>query len=55
VTLYGDTAVVLFSLHSIGIRHGQRLDATFRYMDVFVRRDRRWQCVASQNTRIGAI
>jgi ketosteroid isomerase-like protein len=55
VKLYGDTAVVLFSLHSIGTRHGQPLDATFRYMDVFVRRDRRWQCVASQNTRIGPI
>jgi len=55
VKLYGDTAVVLFTLHSIGTRRGQTLDATFRYIDVFVRRDRRWQCVASQNTRIAAI
>src|SRR5882724_10166997 len=55
VMLYGDTAVVLFSLHSIGTHRGQPLDATFRYIDVFIRRDRRWQCVASQNTRIAPI
>jgi ketosteroid isomerase-like protein len=55
VKLYGDTAVVLFSLHSIGTHLGRPLDATFRYIDVFVRRGGRWQCVASQNTRVGAI
>ena len=55
VKLYGDTAVVLFSLHSIGTRLGRPLDATFRYIDVFVRRGGRWQCVASQNTRVAAI
>jgi ketosteroid isomerase-like protein len=55
VKLYGDTAVVLFSLHSIGTHLGRPLDATFRYIDVFVRRGGRWQCVASQNTRVAAI
>jgi hypothetical protein len=55
VKLYGNTCVGLFSPQSTGTHLGPPLDATFRYMDVFVRRGGRWQCVASQNTRVSAI
>ena len=54
VKIYGDTAVVWFSEHLTGPRQGQPVTITFRYMDVFVLRDGRWQCVASQSTRVDA-
>jgi hypothetical protein len=28
------------------------VELTFQYIDVFVYRDGRWQCVASQSTRV---
>ncbi len=52
VKVYGDTAVVLFRQKMTGPSKGQTLTLTFRYMDVFVYRDGRWQCVASQSTRV---
>ncbi len=52
VKVYGDTAVVLFRQKMTGPSKGQPLTLTFRYMDVFVYRDGRWQCVASQSTRV---
>lgn len=52
VHVYGDTAVVLFTQKLTGPSKGQPLTLTFRYMDVFVLRDGRWQCVASQSTRV---
>lgn len=52
VHVYGDTAVVLFTQKLTGPSKGQTLTLTFRYMDVFVLRDGRWQCVASQSTRV---
>jgi len=52
VKVYRDTAVVWFTQHLVGVRQGQKLGLTFRYMDVFVFRDGRWQCVASQSTRV---
>lgn len=52
VKVYRDTAVVWFTQHLVGMREGQKLELTFRYMDVFVFRDGRWQCVASQSTRV---
>src|SRR5579871_1089508 len=48
VHIYGDTAVVLFTQTMTGPSKGKQLTLTFRYMDVFVLRDGRWQCVASQ-------
>jgi len=51
VKLYGDVAVVMFRL----MAKGPRFNATniqFRYTDVFVKRDGRWQCVISHNTRV---
>jgi hypothetical protein len=52
VKVYGDTAVAWFTLHMVGIRQGQRTEVTFRYTDVFVMRDGRWQCVSTQSTRV---
>ena len=54
VRVYGDTAVVLFTQKLTGPSKGQPLTLTFRYMDVFVLRDGKWQCVASQSTRVTA-
>jgi ketosteroid isomerase-like protein len=52
IKVYQDTAVVWFTLHLVGIRQGQRAEVNFRYTDVFVLRDGRWQCVSSQSTRL---
>lgn len=52
VNLYGDTAVVWFTQHLVGPSHGQTLELTHRYMDVFVWRDGRWLRVASQSTKV---
>ena len=54
VKVYGDTAVVWFTQHMVGPSKGQRLEVTYRYIDVFVMRDGRWQCVASQSTKVTA-
>ena len=53
VKVYGNTAVVWFSRHLAGLSQGRHLELTFRYVDVFVWREDRWQCVASQSTRVG--
>ena len=54
VKIYGDTAVVWFTRHLVGPSQGRRLELTYRYIDVFVLRAGRWQCVATQSTRFGA-
>ena len=54
VRVYGDTGVVWFTLRLVGLRQGQRAEVAFRYTDVWVRRDGRWQCVSTQSTRIGS-
>ena len=54
VKVYGDTAVVLMSQHLVGPSQGRQLELTLRYVDVFVMRAGRWQCVASQSTRVSA-
>lgn len=52
VKVYGDTAVVWFTLHLVGIKQGQRAEAMLRYTDVWVMRDRRWQCISTQSTKV---
>src|SRR5438132_14349995 len=52
VKVYGDTAVVLFTQHLVGPKDGKPLALTFRYVDVWVLRAGRWQCVASQSTKV---
>lgn len=54
VKVYGDTAVVWFTQRLRGPSQGRTLAVTYRYMDVFVIRAGRWQCVASQSTRVAA-
>jgi ketosteroid isomerase-like protein len=52
VKIYGDTAVVWFTQHLVGPSKGRQLALTFRYIDVFVLRAGRWQCVATQSTKV---
>lgn len=52
VKVYGDTAVVWFTQHLVGPSKGRQLELAFRYVDVFVQRDGKWQCVASQSTKL---
>jgi len=52
VKVYGDTAVVWFTLHVIGIKQGQRAELALRYTDVWVIREGRWQCVSTHSTRV---
>jgi ketosteroid isomerase-like protein len=52
VKIYGDTAIVWMTQHMIGPSQGRQLEVVLRYVDVFVLRDGRWQCVSSQSTRV---
>lgn len=52
VKVYGDTAVVWFTLHLTGVRQGKPAEVTLRYTDVFVMRAANWQCVSSQSTKV---
>ena len=54
VKVYGDVAVVWFTRRLVGPSQGRRLEVTFRYTDVFVWRYGRWQCVATQGTKVTA-
>jgi hypothetical protein len=52
VKVFRDTAVVWFTQRMVGPVQGKPTEITTRYIDVFVMRDGRWQCVASQSTRV---
>jgi uncharacterized protein (TIGR02246 family) len=53
VRMLGDeAAVVTGRTAAVGTYKGQRGNVTLRFTDVFVRRDGRWQAVASQGTVI---
>jgi ketosteroid isomerase-like protein len=52
VKVNGDTAVVWFTRRLVGPNQGRRVEVTFRYIDVFVWRADRWQCIASQSTKV---
>jgi ketosteroid isomerase-like protein len=49
---FGNNAVVWFTLHLVGPIKGQRVQNDYRFTDVFVLRDGRWQCVSSQSTKV---
>jgi ketosteroid isomerase-like protein len=51
---FGSTAVVWFTLHLTGPVNGVRTENAYRFTDVFVLRDARWQCVSSQSTKVVA-
>ena len=53
IKIYGDTAVVWFTLNLVGIRQGQKAELALSYTDVWVLRGGRWQCVSTQSTRRG--
>ena len=52
VKVFKDTAVVWFTQRMVGPVQGKPVEIVTRYMDVFVMRDGRWQCVGSQSTRV---
>jgi ketosteroid isomerase-like protein len=52
VKVNGNTAVVWFTRHLVGPSQGRRVEVTFRYIDVFVWRADRWQCIASQSAKV---
>ena len=54
IKVYGDTAVVWFTLRLVGFKQGQRAELTLRYTDVWIVRDGRWQCVSAHSTRVAA-
>ena len=54
VKVFGDTAVVWFTLRLVGKKQGQRTELTLRYTDVWIVRDGRWQCVSVHSTRVTA-
>ena len=54
IKLYDKTAVVMFTLHLIGPVQGNPVQMTYRYLDVWVLRDGKWLCVASQSTKVPA-
>ena len=54
VRIFGDTAVVWFTLRLVGLRQGQPAEVTLRYTDVWVIRDGMWQCVSTQSTKVSA-
>jgi ketosteroid isomerase-like protein len=54
VKVYGNTAVVWFTQHLVGPVKGKPVAVSYRYVDVWVNREGKWKCVASQSTRVGA-
>jgi ketosteroid isomerase-like protein len=52
VKVYGDTALVWFTRHLVGPTQAGPARLTMQFLDVFVWRAGRWQCVASQSTKI---
>ena len=52
VKTFGNTAVVWFTQHLVGPVKGKPTEVTYRYVDVWVIRNGRWQAVASQSTRV---
>ncbi len=55
VRLYGTTAVVRGVTVARGRINGQSVSAHIRFTDVFVKRDGRWQAVASQATALPTV
>jgi hypothetical protein len=54
VKTFGNTAVVWFTQILVGPVNGKPTEIRYRYVDVWVMRDGRWQAVASQSTRVNA-
>jgi len=52
VKVFGNTALVFFTLKLVGIKQGQPSELALSYTDVWVLRDSRWLCVSTQSTRL---
>lgn len=53
VHIYGEAAVVT-GLNNVKFKKGGKAEqVNIRFTDVFVKRDGRWQCVATQGTKVG--
>jgi|SRR5688572_25200219 ketosteroid isomerase-like protein len=52
VKVFGDTAVVWFTLRLVGIKQGKRAELALRYTDVWVLRNGSWLCVSTHSTRL---
>lgn len=52
VRIFGDTAVVWFTLHLVGLKQGKEAELTMSYTDVWVLRDGNWRCVSAHSTRV---
>jgi ketosteroid isomerase-like protein len=52
VKVFGETAVVWFTLNVVGIKQGQRAELKLSYTDVWILRNGRWLCVSTQSTRV---
>jgi hypothetical protein len=54
VKVFNDSAVVWLTKRMIGPKDGKPIEVAYQYIDVFILRDGRWLCVASQSTRLNA-
>jgi uncharacterized protein (TIGR02246 family) len=54
VKVHRDTAVVWFTQRMVGPVQGKPTEIAYRYTDVWVMRDGRWQCISSQSTKLTA-
>ena len=52
VKIFGDSAVVWFTLHLVGIKQGQKSELTMSYTDVWILRSGNWLCVSAHSTRV---
>jgi ketosteroid isomerase-like protein len=52
VQVYGNTAVVTYGTTDKGSYKGKDISGNYRWTDVFVKRNGRWQIVAGQGTRV---
>lgn len=52
VRVFGDTAVVTGRTRDKGTYKGQDISGDYRFTDVFVKRDGRWQAVSTQVTKV---
>jgi ketosteroid isomerase-like protein len=52
VKVFGETAVVWFTLRLVGIKQGQKAELTLSYTDVWVLRNGDWRCVSAHSTRV---
>ena len=52
VRVFGETAVVWFTLHLVGLKQGKPSELTLSYTDVWVLRGGNWRCVSAHSTRV---